>query len=295
MVSSPQSARPDALRPADALRPTATQALAAWADRVRAEREQVERCRELDDPADFYAPVAQRFRQDPFRADDAVLDALLELVRPGEKWLDIGAGGGRYALPLALRCERVIAVEPSAGMRDVLRAGMREHGIRNLEVREERWPPDTSATPRADAALMAHVGYDLEDIGPFLDAAEAAARRLCVAIVSESAMTTAASLFWEAVHAEPRVPLPALPELLTLLLARDRLPEVRLRPRVAPGYETPDDLMRMARRQLWVREGSERDARLADLVRGSAVRREGGWTLDAEPMRVAVVSWAPGA
>lgn len=253
----------------------------------------MERCRELEDPADFYAPVAQRFRQDPFRADDAVLDALLELVHPGETWLDIGAGGGRYGLPLALRCERVIAVEPSAGMRDVLRAGMREQGIRNIEIREERWPPETGDVPRADVALMAHVGYDLEDIGPFLDAAEAAARRRCVAIVSESAMTTAASLFWEAVHGEPRVALPALPELLALLLARGRLPEVRLRPRVAPGYETLDDLMRMARRQLWVREGSERDARLADLVRGRALQREGAWTLDAEPMRVAVVSWAP--
>ena len=39
----------------------------------------------------------------------ALLDILLSLARPGETWLDIGAGAGRYALPLALHVREVIA------------------------------------------------------------------------------------------------------------------------------------------------------------------------------------------
>src|SRR5687767_14116394 len=51
----------------DALRPTAEAALAAWTARVDADHEQVERCREVADPSDFYAPVATRFRPDQVR------------------------------------------------------------------------------------------------------------------------------------------------------------------------------------------------------------------------------------
>ena len=73
----------------------------AWAARVRANREQVDRVREVPDGADFYAPVTGLFRADPRRTDEPALEVLRGLVRPGETWLDIGAGAGRYALPIA--------------------------------------------------------------------------------------------------------------------------------------------------------------------------------------------------
>jgi hypothetical protein len=85
----------------DPLRPDPDALLASWGRRVRANAEQVDRFAEQRSQ-DHYAPVANRFRVDPRRADDPSLDALLQLARPDESWLDIGAGGGRYALPLAL-------------------------------------------------------------------------------------------------------------------------------------------------------------------------------------------------
>jgi SAM-dependent methyltransferase len=291
-VSLPGPAEPDALRPALA------EALAAWAARVRADREQVERCREVEDPSDFYAPVADRFRFEPRRDGDAVLDALLSLARPDDRWLDIGAGGGRYALPLALAVREVVALDPSPAMLAVLAEGAREHGLHNVRPLEARWPPAAGQPGTggliADVALMAHVGYDIEAIGPFLDAAEACARRRCVAVVGEGAMTTVATLFWGPVHGEARIALPALPELLVLLVARGRLPEVVLAPRAAPVFETLDDLQAMARRQLWVRPGSDKDARLASLVEARATQRDEGWALDWSVTRIGVVSWEPG-
>jgi len=56
----------------------------AWAERVRADREQVDRVREVPDDADFYGPIVGRFVEDPRRTGDAALDALLSLVEPGE-------------------------------------------------------------------------------------------------------------------------------------------------------------------------------------------------------------------
>ena len=78
----------------------------------------------------------------------------------------------------------------------------------------------------ADVALIAHVGYDVEAIVPFLDAMEAAARRLCLAVLMEESPASVAAPFWPLVHGEARVPLPALPQLVELLAARGSRPRV---------------------------------------------------------------------
>lgn len=278
----------------DALRPALPEALGAWATRVRADREQVERSREVADPADFYAPVAERFRHDPRRTDDAVLEPLRAMCRPDDVWLDIGAGGGRYALPVALRTREVVCVEPSTGMVEVLHRGMVEHGVSNVRVIQGRWPLP-GFRERADVSLIAHVGYDIEEIGPFLEAMEAATRRSCVAVVGEGAMTTTATLFWQPIHGERRVALPALPELLTLLLARGRLPEVELVDREPPTFASLEELVAMARRQLWLRPGSAKDAELERLVQETATTRNGRWALDWRASRIGVVAWGPAA
>lgn len=277
----------------DPLRPDKDAALAAWAMRVRANREQAERLRETPPTGDFYAPVASRFRADPRRSDDPVLDILRPLVRPGETWLDIGAGGGRYTLPIALLAGRVIAVEPSPGMIDVLRAGMAEHHITNVEVVQSQWPMEGG--PQADVSLISHVGYDIEEIGPFLDAMEAATRRLCVAVFLDRAPSSAASPFWEAVHGEPRAELPALREFLALQLARRRLCEVRLSFRDIQTFESPEAPLDFLRFQLFITPGGEKDRRLREALARAVVEVDGRYSLDPQPIPLGVVTWAPQA
>lgn len=284
----------------DALRPSAADALAAWARRVRTEREQTDRAREVADPADFYAPTSHRFRFDPDAGLDVVGVVLEGFARPGDTWLDVGAGGGRYALPIARLTRGVIAVDPSPSMLAILREGLAALDIRNVRVVETRWPvPGWDADPsvlepfRADVGLMAHVGYDVEDVGPFLDSFEATSRRLCVAVAAEGAMTTVGRLYWERIHGEPRCVLPALPDLLALLLARDRLPEVRLVDREAHTYPDLDALHDRARRQLWLRPGSEKDRRLRELLAADVVERDGGVALPEDQARIGIVTWAP--
>lgn len=277
----------------DALVPSLPAVLGAWAARVAADREQVERAREVDDPADFYAPVAHHFRIDPRRTDDAVLNLLLEHARDGETWLDVGAGGGRYALPLALRAREVVAVEPSRAMVEALLEDARSAGITNVRAIGERWPL-AGRPPIADVSLMAHIGYDIAEIGAFIDAVEVSTRRLCLAVMGQSAMTTVATLFWHAIHGERRVALPALPELLTVLLARGRLPEVRLVARAPPSFESVDEALAMARRQLWVRQGTEKDARLVGFAR-RALRTlaNGRLMFEERSSLIGVVAWPP--
>jgi 2-polyprenyl-3-methyl-5-hydroxy-6-metoxy-1,4-benzoquinol methylase len=278
-----------AARSVDALRPSAADALRAWGERVRANREQVDRFREAS-PADFYAPVAGMFRADPRRHDDPGLDALRGLVRPTDTVLDIGAGGGRLALPLALETRQVIAIDPSEGMLKVLREGMAEHGIANIEVINGRWPA-ISAGIQADVALISHIGYDVEDIGPFLDAMEATARRLCVAVLLEQPPPTEADRLWPAVHGEARAALPSLPEFLALLLARGKLFEVQLVDRSPQSYGEPDQLLTWLRQQLWITPDGPKDQRLQQVLRERLTERDGRYALSWKPVRVGVVTW----
>lgn len=274
----------------DALSPATADLLDAWAARVQADLEQVNRCREVADPADFYAPVKDRFRMDPRRTDDATLNVLMTLAQPDDVWLDVGAGGGRYALPLALSVRQVVAIDPSASMLSALREDAAANGLTNVVTIDARWPME--APHSGDVALMAHVGYDIEHMGPFIDQLESQARRLCVAVMGESSMQTTATLFWQQIHGEQRVRLPALPEFLVLLLARGRLPEVTLVDRTPPTFASLDEAHAMARRQLWLDEGSVKDLELRRLVAETATERDGRFAFDWTPTKIGIVSWA---
>jgi SAM-dependent methyltransferase len=275
-------------------------AVAAWGDRVRANREQVDRVREVRDGADFYARVTSLFRADPRRTSEPVLDLLKGIARPDDTWLDIGAGAGRYALPLALVVREVVAVDPSAGMLGVLRELMQEHRITNVRVVEGRWPPDTALAaqlgsfPLADVALIAHVGYDIEAIGPFLDAMEASARRHCVAVLMHSTPASVAEPFWPPVHGEARIPLPALPEFVDLLRARGRDPHVDEAQREPRRFESREALEGFLRRQMWIADGGEKERRYREVLDRLVVEENGEFGLAGQgPLPVGVVSWSP--
>ena len=274
------------------LRPTAEEAAAAWRSLVIAEREQVERLPNRPNPDDFYAPVAESFRAEARRSGDPVLDYLLTLALPHETWLDVGAGGGRYTFPLALQVERMYAVEPSPGMRQVLRTSAGQEGIHNLEVFSERWPTPESKVPVADIGFISQVGYDIPEFAAFLDQLEAHSRRMCVAILFERSPIAYFAPLWPAVHTERRLLLPGLGEFTALLFARGRRPElkgIRLPARV---FEGSSALQQASRRPLWVREGSAEDQRLAKAIEELARPMGGGLTLDERPRYLGVVTWS---
>ena len=287
---------PDVDTPADL---AALEAESAWAARVRANREQVDRLREVPDGRDFYASVSAIFRADPRRTNDPVLDLMLRLAEPSDVWLDIGAGAGRFALPLALAVREVVALEPSDSMLAGLRDGAREAGIHNVRIVQERWPPETvgrrgeaqAEALAADAALIAHVGYDIEEIGPFLDAMEGASRRLCVAVLMERSPASVAYPFWQEAFDEPRAPLPALSEFVDLLRARGRKPAVQMVHAERRVWSSRDELLGFLRRQLWVDPGGRRDRLLEQLVEARLERVPKGFALVGEANPVGIVTW----
>jgi CTP:molybdopterin cytidylyltransferase MocA len=270
-----------------------------WSDRVRANREQVDAIREVPDGADFYAPVHSLFRADPARTDDPVLDVLLGLVEPGETWLDVGAGAGRFALPIARALAptggRVVAVDVSVSMLTALREIADEHGVQNVQAVEGRWPLET-ASARGDVGLIAHVGYDIEDIGGFLGALESAVSRLCVGVLMNRAPASAADAFWPLVHDQDRVPLPGMPELIELLQALGQSPIVRYVQAESRSFDSRETIEGFARRQLWIDPGGQKEGRFQDALDRLTVEEDGRWRLrDRSASEIGIVTWRPGA
>jgi hypothetical protein len=149
------------------------------------------------------------------------------------------------------------------------------------------------AAPAADVALIAHMAYDVEEIGAFLDAMEAAARRLCVAVLVTPAPTHPAAAFWPPIHGEARVALPALTEFLVLLLARGRLFDLRLMERQPLAHASPDGPLRWLYQQLFVAPDTAKGRRLAALAREAIREKNGRWALSWDPAPLGVVTWRP--
>jgi SAM-dependent methyltransferase len=267
-------------------------AAARWREMVLANREQSERQMEFRRP-DFWKERASAFAQDPSRPPDEPLSWLLGRLRPEDVVLDVGAGGGRYALPLALRVRKVVAVEPSPSMRETLEAGAASAGIGNVEVIGGRW--EAVEVDAVDAAFFAHVLYDIEDVAPFLEKANRSARRLVAAFLLDTQPSVAADDLWPEIYGERRAPLPALPEFLNVLDELGWPYEQALFPLDRPRPESKDALLAQLRWRFWLEEGSAREMKLQQIIAERAVQEGDGWVMPGRrPRNVAVVAW-PGS
>jgi SAM-dependent methyltransferase len=91
--------------------------------------------------------------------------------------LDVGAGIGRWTLPMARRARRVTAVEPLQGMRQVLVERAAAQGMTNLDVMDAPWL--TAQVALHDVVVAAHATYTTTDLLGFVGKMEASARRSC--------------------------------------------------------------------------------------------------------------------
>lgn len=165
-------------------------------------------------PADRWEGRAERFDKKS-REELGALEGLATLVRPDDVVLDIGAGTGRHAFPLARRCARVVALEPSPSMREKLIARLAEERVANLEVRANNWPDVT--VPIADVVFAAHVVYGVAEIAPFVATMTTHARRACALLLKLRAPADALAHVYEAVWGVSRPRRPAALEALAVL------------------------------------------------------------------------------
>ncbi|NDJ51515.1 MAG: class I SAM-dependent methyltransferase [Chloroflexi bacterium] len=77
--------------------------------------------------------------------------------------LDVGAGTGRFALPLAQQVDQVTALDASPNMLKVLRRKVNERGSKNIQIVQSEWAEFATAQ-RFDLVLAAWSMYRQPDI-----------------------------------------------------------------------------------------------------------------------------------
>jgi len=265
----------------------------AWVARVGAHHEQSRRIQEQSGwaPDESGRYVANMFVADPQRTGDPVLNRLLRAVSPAATVLDVGGGAGRYALPLALACKAVIVVEPDPGMVRALQDQMARHRIANITVVEEKWQ-DAHVDP-ADVVLAAHVIYDVVAIDEFLRWLTTHARERVLLLATMPWRMSVLSAFWPLVHGEARITLPSVPELLPVLWELGVFPDLEMLSVHRPDpLGDRDQALAVLRRMIYVKPGSEQDARLHDALTVLTDEAPGGLALkDPGLSREALVSW----
>ena len=272
-----------------------TTAIYKWKETVEARHEQSRKIHiESALPqSDVPEPLESRFRDDPRRSGDPVLDRLDLEVGSKTSVLDVGGRAGRYALPLALRSRCVTVVEPSAAMGEVLSTEAKKAKIENISIVRGHW--EEVAVDPAQVVLCAKIFYGVADLETFILKLESHAINRVLILADMTSPQAIFSPLWQAVHEEERINLPAMPELLSALWELDIHPDLEMfEPTVreiAPNRETA---LQRLRQMFHVLTDTEQDQRLQAImdelivptpnglaIRGGGLRRQG------------LVSWRP--
>lgn len=274
---------------------TPESALAHHDRMVREEMEQAERVRSTADrPADFWQALARRFRPSADVRPDPAVDALAALIGPDDQVIDVGAGGGRHAVPLARRCREVIAVEPSPAMRAVLAEELSRQHVVNVRIVAAAWA-DAAVGP-APLVFAAHVTYGVRPIEPFLRKLDTVATRHAVVVVMGDPPQSPIAPFWRAVHGETRLRLPCRDELLAALAELGISPDVaRLGPVPPVALGTREEAIDLLRFRLLAGPGTPADARLLAVLDQLTEERDGQLYPRAPANEAWLLRWTPSA
>jgi hypothetical protein len=221
-----------------------------------------------------------------------VLEAIGPRLDSCRTALDVGAGCGALAIPLARRRLSVTALEPSPAMARALRRWAAEAGLDDVTVVEAAWGEVPVAAH--DLVLCAHVGNLLRADSDFLHEVGRVARRLVVLVRDLPSAEGGDKFFYR--------------ELYPTLLGRPyagssdadgtvaALRSLGIRPAVTEiAYRSDQPFTDLAEAcEFWMAylglSDSGSRAYLAAFLRERLVRRDGEW-IAPFPKRAAVIVW----
>ena len=216
------------------------------------------------------------------RADQFM--AILEPhLSPRKTLIDVGAGAGRHAVPLAAKLEWVTAVEPSEGMRAQMPA------LPNLTVIASSWE-DAEVTP-ADLVICSHVLYGVSDVVPFVEKLERAARERVFVMLREGPVPHPANVLRDRMAGGPLPPITKFSDLLMVLIQMGVRPDVTfVRYPVVNRYASFEDAVADCRPLFgdgWVESGAR------EQLEGMLVREGDELVYDGGESVSGIAHWQP--
>lgn len=226
---------------------------------------------------------ASSFARSTHVRSDELLQVLEPYLAPHKTLIDVGAGTGRHAAPLAERLEWVTAVEPSEGMRS--RIAPHE----NLTLVASTWE-DADVAP-ADLVICSHVMYGVADAAPFLEKMERAARERVFVMIRETPLPHPGAEVRRRLAGESGPRVPRFSELFMVLVQMGVAPDVAfLRYPIVTRYADMDEAVvdvRALAGDAWD------DAKGREILDEILERRDGELVYDGGVALSGVAHWRP--
>jgi 2-polyprenyl-3-methyl-5-hydroxy-6-metoxy-1,4-benzoquinol methylase len=215
-------------------------------------------------PRQVFARRADRLRRAP---GGPSFERAWEALDPAGSVLDVGAGAGAACLPLAPRTTTLTAVDADDEMLGLLAGRVGEAGLAARTV-HGRWPDVAAQVPPADVVTCHHVVFNVPDLGPFLEALTAHARRRVVIETAAAHPLTSLNPLWLRFHGVKRPERPTAGDTLAILAAMGRNPGHTEWSRPAEAdYRSMAELVEVTRRRLCLppEQAGEVEAALVEL------------------------------
>ena len=137
-------------------------------------------------------------KRNGYEYGEQMIDAIKEIIEPDFEVLDIGAGPGTLAIPLAKLVKNVTALDPAKGMLKVLEESAVETGIENIEILNKTWEEigDTEIQEKFDLVISSEVVWQFDDVGKQLMRIHDASREYCCVVLHAGLTDNLDSELW---------------------------------------------------------------------------------------------------
>lgn len=151
-------------------------------------------------------------------------------LHPSWSVLDIGAGPGTLAIPIARKAKHVTVIEPSFAMIDRLKRRMQDEGISNIDILHSRWEDISLESVEPHDLVIASYSLNFLDIGSSLLKMNQAARQI-VYLYWFAGITTLEKIridLYPRIFAKMYNPFPKCNILYNLLYDAGIFPEIKM-------------------------------------------------------------------
>ena len=113
--------------------------------------------------------------------DDPLMQFVLGRLEPEDTVLDVGAGIGRWSIPMALICRKVTALDELPGMLDIIREKASYASAETIETIQGDWQKVDLESH--DYVLSSHAAYASPDIVDYARKMESLSRKACYMVL----------------------------------------------------------------------------------------------------------------
>ncbi len=206
--------------------------------------------------------------------------------------VDVGAGPGVFALPLASRVKAVVAVDSSRVMLSILRRQARRLSLDNVTCVNASW--EEAEVRPAEVVLCSYVLPSAANPAAFLRRVDRTATKRSFVYLDAASFDLVVDPFWRHFHGRPRRPLPSYLDLVAVLRELGMEPRVEIvEKRNSSRFATMAIAVSTIGDRLLLPDTAEARRELEALLAPWLVRRNGAFATPLRSVPAAIVSWAP--